>query len=127
MIRCLAVLAAFFILAACGDKSADNASTIEPTLPPDGIDQMTSISGKQAYEQACASCHDEGLDGAPRTGDPDAWSGRSSLWEAVLFEHATEGYLGMPAKGGAETLQDSDIARAAEYMLTLTFPDAPKD
>lgn len=127
MIRCLAVLAAFFILAACGDKGADETSTIEPSLPSDGLDQTASMTGKQAYEQACARCHEEGLDGAPRTGDQNAWSGRSSLWEAVLFEHATEGYLGMPAKGGDESLEDSDIARAAEHMLTLTFPDSPRD
>jgi len=86
-----------------------------------------ALSGQQAYEQACASCHDEGTDGAPRTGDSDAWVGRSMLWEAVLFEHAKKGYLDMPAKGGDKTLDGPTVERAAEYMLSITFPEAPKD
>ena len=86
-----------------------------------------ALSGQQAYEQACARCHDEGTDGAPRTGDSDAWAGRSMLWEAVLFEHAKKGYLEMPAKGGEETLDGRTVERAAEYMLSITFPEAPKD
>lgn len=90
-------------------------------------DTNVSLTGQQAYEQACASCHEEGLDGAPRTGDPEAWADRSMLWEAVLFEHAKKGYLEMPAKGGDETLRGTAVERAAEYMLTLTFPDAPRD
>jgi len=45
----------------------------------------------------------------------------------VLFEHANNGYYQMPAKGGAEALDDATVARAAEYMLTLTYPDTPRD
>lgn len=90
-------------------------------------DTHVPLTGEQAYEQACAGCHEEGLDGAPRSGDPEAWADRSMLWEAVLFEHANKGYLAMPAKGGDQSLDDATVARAAEYMLTLTFPDAPKD
>ena len=90
-------------------------------------DTSVSLTGQEAYEQACASCHDEGLDGAPQTGNADAWADRSMLWEAVLFEHANKGYFDMPAKGGDESLDDAAVARAAEHMLTLTFPDAPRD
>jgi cytochrome c5 len=84
------------------------------------------IAGKEAYDQACARCHEEGLDGAPRTGDRDAWVGRSWLWEAVLFEHANAGYMAMPAKGGEEGLDDAEVEKAAEYMLTKTFPDVKR-
>lgn len=90
-------------------------------------DTAVALTGSEAYEQACASCHEDGVDGAPRTGDPAAWSGRSPLWEAVLIEHANKGYGKMPAKGGDATLDDAAVARAAEYMLTQTFPDVPKD
>ena len=44
----------------------------------------------------------------------------------MLFEHANEGYLGMPAKGGDESLDDATVEMAAEYMLTRTSPDAPR-
>lgn len=116
---------ALLILAGCG-KAGDGAvsSTATPQLlhSEDGLVQIT---GKDAYDKVCARCHEEGLDGAPKTGDPEAWAGRSWLWEAVLFEHAKEGYLAMPAKGGEETLDDATVEMAAEYMLTQTFPSAP--
>jgi cytochrome c5 len=84
------------------------------------------MAGKDAYDQVCARCHEEGLDGAPRTGDRDAWAGRSWLWEAVLFEHAKQGYMTMPAKGGEQGLDDAMVEKAAEYMLTKTFPDVTR-
>ena len=109
MTRCVTLLTILALVAAC---SAD--------LP-------LTLSGQQAYERACAHCHDAGVDGAPRTGDSSAWAGRSMLWEAVLFEHAKQGYLEMPAKGGDDTLRDITVERAAEYMLSITFPEVPQD
>ena len=89
--------------------------------------QAPKISGKQAYEQVCARCHESGLDGAPRTDHPEDWSGRSRLWQAVLYEHARQGYLGMPAKGGDDRLNDKVVSAAAEYMLERTYPGLPVD
>lgn len=83
--------------------------------------------GKSIYEQACASCHDEGLDGAPAIGDRKEWSTRSPLWLAVLLEHAKNGFLGMPAKGGDTLLSDRAVDAAGEYMLSVTFPEKPLD
>ncbi len=83
--------------------------------------------GKEVYEYACAACHDEGLNGAPPIGDREAWSDRSPLWSAVLFEHARTGYLEMPAKGSHEDLSDQQVDAAAEYLLSVTFPELPLD
>jgi cytochrome c5 len=83
--------------------------------------------GKAAYEAKCASCHDEGVDGAPKTHNPADWDKRSHLWDAVLFEHAEKGYLKMPAKGGDEMATPYDVEAAAEYMVTITHPDLPHD
>ncbi|MDJ0907215.1 MAG: c-type cytochrome [Woeseiaceae bacterium] len=118
------MLIALLMLAGCG-KAGDDAAPL--TVPDDfePTDSMVQLAGKQAYDQVCASCHDEGVDGAPKTGDREAWTGRSWLWEAVLFEHAKDGYLAMPARGGDESLDDATVEMAAEYMLTKTFPDAP--
>jgi cytochrome c5 len=80
-----------------------------------------------AYEHACAECHETGKDGAPRTGDAEAWAGRSSLWEAVLFEHAQKGYFNMPAHGHDGRFTDDEVAAAAQYMLEITHPDQPRD
>ena len=83
--------------------------------------------GKETYEQACASCHDSGEQGAPVTGKREQWEGRSDLWQAVLFEHAKSGYLNMPGRGGQSDLTDEAVEAAAEYMLGLTYPELPKD
>jgi len=83
--------------------------------------------GRETYQQACASCHDTGKDGAPVTGNPGHWDERSTLWEAVLFEHAKTGYLEMPEKGGHSELTEESVDAAAEYMLGLTFPELPRD
>jgi cytochrome c5 len=83
--------------------------------------------GREAYEAACARCHDTGAGGAPVTRREEDWKNRSHLWDAVLFKHAEEGYLGMPARGGDSRLSDYDVDAAAEYMLTITHPDLPRD
>lgn len=83
--------------------------------------------GQETYQLACASCHDTGKLEAPLTGNPKDWSGRSDLWDAVLSEHAKAGYLEMPGKGGHPELTEKSVEAATEYMLSLTFPDRPRD
>jgi cytochrome c5 len=95
-----------------------------------GADRMASQrleDGRQVYMGACASCHDSGENGAPRTGQAKDWANRSHLWEAVLFEHANKGYLRMPGKGGKQDLSKYDVDAAAEYMLSVSHPDLPAD
>lgn len=83
--------------------------------------------GEATYASACASCHDAGEDGAPRTGVREDWSERSDLWQAVLFNHAKAGYLQMPGKGGQPELTDEAVEAATEFMLGRTFPELPRD
>ena len=83
--------------------------------------------GRAAYQQACAACHETGLDGAPVPDRAEDWEDRSSLWEAVLFEHAQKGYLKMPARGGDSTVSDYEAEAAAEYMMGLVYPDRLRD
>jgi len=123
MLRISTLLAVAVLGVACGDAGNDQAPSTSLTIAPPPVDDTIQLTGKQAYDRVCAHCHDEGVDGAPRTGDREAWANRSWLWEAVLFEHAKAGYMGMPAKGGDEVLNDATVERAAEYMLTKTFPD----
>jgi len=83
--------------------------------------------GKAIYDASCGKCHETGVDDAPVTRRPEDWVNRSNLWEAVLFEHANKGYLKMPAKGGDEFLTKYEVDLAADYMLTITHPDLPRD
>ncbi len=109
-------------LAAFGCERATESAGDEPAAaaPAEPVEEIRTFSGADAYELACARCHEEGLNGAPKTGDPEAWAGRSWLWEAVLFEHAKKGYNEMPPKGGYESLSDDLVEKAAEYMLSQT-------
>lgn len=113
MIRIILSLLVFALIAGCSEADKERASLAEPA--------QDRLAGQDAYEKACAGCHEPGADGAPATGDPEAWSGRSSLWVAVLEEHAKEGYLDMPAQ--ANGLTDEEISAAVAYMLTLTHPE----
>jgi cytochrome c5 len=83
--------------------------------------------GREAYQEACARCHDTGVDGAPLTRKKEDWVDRSGLWEAVMVEHANQGYLGMPARGGDARMSEYDVDAAVEYMLTITHPELPRD
>lgn len=83
--------------------------------------------GKRNYEAICASCHETGVEGAPKVGRAKDWTDRSRLWEAVLMEHAENGYIRMPARGNADYATEYDVKTAAEYMLHLTYPELPTD
>lgn len=105
---------------------------IATACSPAGNDQAAEpaqelLAGPAAYDRVCASCHEEGVDGAPATGDREAWAGRSPLWVAVLEEHAKKGYLKMPARGGDSGLSDLTVSAAADHMLTLTHPERPPE
>lgn len=83
--------------------------------------------GLKAYEAQCASCHSTGKNGAPVASNPEDWKTGSELWDAVLVEHAKNGYLGMPAKGGDPDMSNYEVEVAAEYMLNMAHPDFAPD
>jgi len=116
---------------ACSQDSGETAAGAEETAPQrevraDWRDDRQAL-GKATYEAVCAVCHESGENGAPRTGQREDWADRSDMWQAVLFNHAKAGYLDMPEKGGAAELSDEAVEAAAEYMLSLTFPELPTD
>lgn len=112
-------LSLLLLFAAACDRPAEG--------PEEMIEVTETYSGAHAYELVCGRCHEEGLDGAPRTGVAEDWAGRSPLWEAVLFEHANKGYNEMPAKGGEEWLSDDMVEKAAEHMLRQVYRKPPPD
>jgi len=109
-----------------GDQSAATKPVTHTYQDDSWRDRYLSL-GRDTYEQVCASCHDESKDGAPAIGDRDSWNNRSPLWSAVLFEHAKDGHLDMPAKGGQSDLAERAVEAAGEYMLSKTFPELPRD
>ena len=122
MRQTLLLITAGFALAACAHNS--DVPSEEPQANPALV---ATADGEAAYVEHCAGCHETGMLGAPRQGEPEDWEDRSTLWQAVLMEHAKTGFFDMPARGGKSELPDDIINAAAEYMLEMTFPDRPQD
>lgn len=89
---------------------AEPAETKQPSTPQD------FNKGKQAYHSACAQCHDKGVNDAPRLGDKKAWKNRIFEWYPLMNQHASSGYLKMPAMGQHPLLSDEEVANAVFYM-----------
>jgi cytochrome c5 len=79
--------------------------------------QATELSGKDVVAATCSKCHATGAQGAPKIGDKQAWSKRSSQGLSALTDHALKGIRQMPAHGGSPDLTDLEIKRAITYMV----------
>jgi len=123
----MAVIGLLACSADCDDALSPQAQQAAPDYPEGSWRTRYLELGREAYNQACASCHQDGIDGAPIKGKRETWTNRSPLWSAVLLEHAKSGYLKMPAKGGNADLTDKAVEAAGEYMLNETYPELPRD
>ena len=79
--------------------------------------QSGERTGKDVVETTCSRCHAAGVQGAPRIGDKQAWSKRSSQGLSALTDHALKGIRQMPAHGGNPDITDLEIKRAITYMV----------
>ncbi|WP_343730453.1 c-type cytochrome [Duganella sp.] len=77
-------------------------------------------TGEAIYTSTCAACHGAGVAGAPKFGDPGAWSARIAQGYDTVLKHAIEGLRAMPAKGGNPDLDDVEVARAVVYMANAS-------
>ena len=75
--------------------------------------------GADVYKKACAACHDQGIAGAPKTGDKAAWAPRIKQGKEALYTVGIKGKPGtaMMAKGGAASLSDADVKASVDYMI----------
>jgi cytochrome c5 len=74
------------------------------------------LTGEEVYKTTCVACHGAGVAGAPKVGDPGAWSARIAEGLDTLVMHAVKGLRAMPAKGGNPDLDDIEVARTVAYM-----------
>lgn len=78
--------------------------------------------GEAIYKKACVACHGAGVAGSPKLGDKAAWGARIAQGNAVMTQHAIEGFKGetgyMPPKGGFMSLSDEEISEAVMYMVS---------
>jgi cytochrome c5 len=132
----IGALTAFFIfsimaarmVSAGADKAADpmvESATIDRIKPFGEVNigkapvmkASSGVDGKGTYQSACFACHGTGAAGAPKLGDKGAWKKRIAQGNATLFDHAINGFKGMPAKGGNASLSDAAVKAAVEYMV----------
>lgn len=80
-----------------------------------------AAGGKAVYDQACMACHAQGVAGAPKLGDTEAWADRIDKGMDTLYEHSINGFQGdtgvMPPKGGFTNLSDEEVKAAVDYMV----------
>ena len=75
-----------------------------------------AASGEDSYKAVCATCHAQGLAGAPKIGDTKAWGKLIKEGQANI---TADGYIGvraMPARGGRAELTVAEFGAAVAYM-----------
>lgn len=77
-----------------------------------------SLDGSMIYENACATCHANGVAGAPEM-VASAWSGRLDKGTEMLISNAINGIGAMPARGGRADLSDEQVAASVTHMLDM--------
>lgn len=83
------------------------------------------LTGEQVVQAQCITCHEAGLNGAPRIGDREAWVPRLSQGVDALVRSAMHGHGAMPARGGMAQLTDPQLRAAVIYLFNgRTFEGA---
>ena len=93
-----------------GEECDINITVLAPAV--EGV----ARPGDQLYKAICATCHDAGLVGAPKTGTAD-WAPRIAKGKATLYDHAINGFNAMPARGGAD-ISDDEVKNAVDYIIS---------
>ncbi|HEX8741245.1 MAG TPA: c-type cytochrome [Casimicrobiaceae bacterium] len=75
-------------------------------------------TGEEIVNAQCSKCHQEGVGGAPRIGDLNAWIPRLKPGLDVVVRSAINGHGGMPARGGMANLTDAELRSAIIYMFS---------
>jgi cytochrome c5 len=88
-----------------------------PRIEPSGAKQMPgTLTGEQVVKAQCYKCHQDGLHGAPRIGDRNAWVPRLKEGMEHAVRNAIRGHGGMPPRGDKADLTDTEIRSAILYM-----------
>lgn len=100
------------------NKGASLATILLLTLSAAHPALAAERTGKQVVDEVCASCHNTGIDGAPKIGDRAEWAKRASKGLGNLTQNAITGVRNMPAHGGQAKLSDVEMSRAIAYMVS---------
>jgi len=82
--------------------------------------QGTKEEGQAIVQHFCATCHAEHpliAIGAPRIGHAGDWVARRKQGPVLLWQHTTEGYHAMPARGGCFECSDEQLKKAILVLM----------
>ena len=72
---------------------------------------------EETYKAKCMACHDNGIAGAPKLGDKDAWAPRIAAGRDAMIATATKGKGAMPPMGTCMECTAEEIAALVDYMV----------
>ena len=125
----IANIAAYFSLQVrlASGQTAAQAVEAHERLRPVGMVEMVAAAtpsalaaprtGDAVYGEACTACHGTGAAGAPRLGDKGAWEGRIAQGKETLYQHALQGFKGMPARGACAGCSDAEVKAAVDHLV----------
>ena len=92
-----------------------------PTLPAPTAEQALLLKPADPrvatlYEQSCKACHAVPGTGAPLVEDRKAWDPRWKQGQAVLLDHAIQGFRSMPAGGQCAACNPNDFNALIRFM-----------
>ena len=74
-------------------------------------------TGAQIVQMQCSKCHQQGVGGAPKIGDTQAWIPRLKNGLEATVRSAANGHGAMPARGGMVDISDAELRNAISYMF----------
>ena len=87
------------------------------------ISNLACADGQQVFNQVCASCHTQGMLGAPKFGNAADWAPRIKEGKVDLIAEAYMGVRLMPPKGGQPDLSLKEFSSAVIYMTNQAGAD----
>ena len=96
----------------------DDCGGVQAPVPV--IVQTTGRSGAEVYTLRCHTCHETGLNNAPKTGDVETWRPRLEKGMDELLRTTKEGLNLMPPMGTCVTCTDAELRAAIEHMTDVS-------
>ena len=72
----------------------------------------------EKYNKSCVVCHDQGVAGAPKTGDAAAWAPRMEKGMDALMASVKNGLNAMPPMGMCMDCSDEEYVELIKYMAS---------
>ncbi len=95
-----------------------NSSPLKTPASKPAPKPLSLADGKHIYEtRTCHLCHENGTQGAPITGDKQAWAKRIAQNMDILYAHSIDGFNNMPERGACVDCTDAEIMAATKYMV----------